>query len=199
MSSGLMFALICAVAAIAYGWIMSQWILAQPAGNDRMKEISAAIQEGAKAYLNRQYTTISVVGVVLVVVEGLPVGRGRLEAGRLGVELADRHVLRLLVTETRLEGVGVGGVGVVEGAGATGLRGGDLAERVGLADVRTALFMPTLVAVRYNPVLRAFYQRLLGAGKPKKVALTACMRKLLTILNAMLKHQTPWLPGEASV
>jgi transposase len=52
--------------------------------------------------------------------------------------------------------------------------------------------MSTLVATRFNPVIRAFYQRLCAAGKIKKVALTACMRKLLTILNAILKHQTPW-------
>ena len=62
----------------------------------------------------------------------------------------------------------------------------------GRANVRAALYMPTLVAVRHNPVLRAFYARLQEAGKPKKVALTACMRKLLTILNAMLKHHTRW-------
>lgn len=62
----------------------------------------------------------------------------------------------------------------------------------GRANVRAALYMPTVVAVRWNPVLREFYQRLVAAGKPKKVALVACMRKLLVILNAMLKHRSPW-------
>lgn len=62
----------------------------------------------------------------------------------------------------------------------------------GRAHVRAALYMSALVATRFNPVIRVFYQRLCAAGKAKKVALTACMRKLLTILNAMLKHQTPW-------
>ena len=66
----------------------------------------------------------------------------------------------------------------------------------GRAQVRTALYMSTLVAVRYNPVLKAFYQRLRAAGKLAKVAVIACMRKLLTILNAMMKHQTPWQPQE---
>jgi transposase len=57
----------------------------------------------------------------------------------------------------------------------------------GRAAVRTALYMATLVATRHNPTIRAFYQRLRGAGKAKKVALTACARKLLSIINAMLK------------
>jgi len=52
--------------------------------------------------------------------------------------------------------------------------------------------MGTIVATRFNPVIRAFYQRLCAAGKAKKVALTACMRKLLVIVNAMLKHRRPW-------
>ncbi len=52
--------------------------------------------------------------------------------------------------------------------------------------------MATLVATRFNPVISNFYNRLLALGKAKKVALTACMRKLLVILNAMLKHRTPW-------
>ena len=62
----------------------------------------------------------------------------------------------------------------------------------GRARVRAALYMGALVASRFNPVIRDFYQRLLAAGKPKKVALTACMRKLLIILNSMLKHRSPW-------
>ena len=66
----------------------------------------------------------------------------------------------------------------------------------GRAHVRTVLYMGTLVATRYNPQIKAFYERLLAAGKVKKVALTACMRKFLTILNAMLKHRTPWQPQE---
>ena len=60
--------------------------------------------------------------------------------------------------------------------------------------LRAALYMGALVASRCNPVLRAFYQRLLAAGKPKKLALTACMRKLLTILNAMAKSSQHWAP-----
>ena len=62
----------------------------------------------------------------------------------------------------------------------------------GRSGVRTALYMATLVATRYNPVISAFYRRLLEAGKPKIVALTAAMRKLLTILNAMVKSNAPW-------
>jgi transposase len=62
----------------------------------------------------------------------------------------------------------------------------------GRAEVRAALYMGALVAARRNPVVREFYERLLAAGKPKKVALVACMRKLLSIVNAVLKHRTPW-------
>jgi transposase len=53
--------------------------------------------------------------------------------------------------------------------------------------------------VRHKPVLKVFYERLVAAGKAKQVAVTACMRKLLAILNAMVKHQTPWQPREVSI
>lgn len=66
--------------------------------------------------------------------------------------------------------------------------------RGGRARVRTALYMAALVATKHNPVIKTLYLRLLRAGKEKKVALTACMRKLLVILNAMFRNQTSWQP-----
>ena len=68
MNEGLMFALACAVLALVYGGVSVKWIMGLPTGNDKMREISAAIQAGAKAYLNRQYTSIAVVGIILLVV-----------------------------------------------------------------------------------------------------------------------------------
>ena len=64
----------------------------------------------------------------------------------------------------------------------------------GRADLRAVLYMAAVSAMRCNPVIRVFYQRMVAAGKPKKVALTACMRKLLTILNAMVRDNAPWNP-----
>ena len=62
----------------------------------------------------------------------------------------------------------------------------------GRAPLRVALYMGALVATGHNPVLKEFYGRLLKAGKPKKVALVACMRKLLTILNALMRDRAIW-------
>ena len=78
-------------------------------------------------------------------------------------------------------------VGVAPLADDSGKRRGQRRIWGGRSDVRAALYMATLSAMRYNPVIAAYYQRLLSAGKPKKVAMVACMRKLLTILNAMLR------------
>ena len=77
-------------------------------------------------------------------------------------------------------------------------RGAKKGQRVisgGRPDVRSVLSMATLTATRFNPVIRAFYQRLLHAGKKKKVAVVACMRKLLTILNAILRDRIHWNPS----
>jgi len=68
----------------------------------------------------------------------------------------------------------------------------------GRARVRCMLYMATLTAMRFNPVIKQFYQRLVAKGKPLKVALTACMRKLLSIINQMVRNQTPWRDNPVS-
>jgi transposase len=74
----------------------------------------------------------------------------------------------------------------------SGKRTGARSIRGGRADVRAVLYMATVTAVRFNPQLQCVYARLVAAGKAKKVALIACARKLLTILNAMMRTKTPW-------
>lgn len=85
-------------------------------------------------------------------------------------------------------------VGVAPLANDSGQRSGKRRIWGGRSEVRAVVYMATMSAVRFNPSIKAFYERLLMAGKPKKVAIVACMRKLLTILNAMLRDQASWSP-----
>lgn len=88
-------------------------------------------------------------------------------------------------------------VGVAPFACDSGRQRGIRTIRGGRAAVRAPLYMATLTATRYNPVIAAFYQRLVAAGKPKKVALIAAMHKLLTLLNSIVRHSRPWEPHTA--
>lgn len=83
-------------------------------------------------------------------------------------------------------------VGVAPLANDSGQRSGKRRIWGGRSEVRAVVYMATMSAVRFNPPIKAFYSRLVEAGKPKKVAIVACMRKLLTILNAMLRDQASW-------
>lgn len=89
-------------------------------------------------------------------------------------------------------------VGVAPFARDSGKKRGQRHIRGGRASVRAALYMPALTAIRCNPVIREFYQRLIKAGKPHYVAITACMHKMLVILNAMLKSNQPWRAPKAA-
>ncbi|MDK1082174.1 MAG: transposase, partial [Anaerolineae bacterium] len=79
----------------------------------------------------------------------------------------------------------------------SGKKKGERSIQGGRHRARTLLYMPTLSAIRSNPFIREFYTRLLEQGKPKKVAVTACMRKVLVILNSMVRNMEPWQPNFA--
>jgi transposase len=104
-------------------------------------------------------------------------------------------LLALLPELGQLSGRAIGAlVGVAPMARESGHWRGKRQTCGGRREVRTVVYMATLSAVRHNPVLKQFHQRLIAAGKPPKVALVACMRKLLVILNAMLRDHAPWNP-----
>jgi transposase len=86
-------------------------------------------------------------------------------------------------------------VGVAPMANDSGTSRGRRHVRGGRFEIRRVLYMATLSAARHNPSISAFYVHLLAAGKLPKVALVACMRKLLTMLNAMVRHNKPWDPS----
>ena len=87
-------------------------------------------------------------------------------------------------------------VGVAPLANDSGSRTGKRRIWGGRSEVRAVVYMATLSAITHNPVIKVFHSRLIAAGKPPKVAIVACMRKLLTILNAMLRDQAPWAPAK---
>lgn len=90
-------------------------------------------------------------------------------------------------------------VGIAPLADDSGKRHGKRRIWGGRSSVRRSLYLAALVAIRYNPPIRDVYQRLVAIGKPKKVAIVACMRKLIVILNAMKRDHTPWTPDLAAV
>lgn len=138
--------------------------------DDQLRELIAVDEAlSAKAKLLQSVKGVGEVTSTMLIV-GLP------ELGRL-----DRREIAKLV-----------GVGPLNDD--SGTRTGKRICWGGRKDVRTALYMPTLTAVRYNPVIKPFYDSLVARGKPHKVAMVACMRKLITILNAMIRSNTTWTP-----
>lgn len=145
-------------------------------------------------WLERQVDDVT--GEVATVIEASPVWRAQDDLLQSGpgigpivsaVLIAELPELRML-SHKQIATL----VGVAPWARDSGILRGKRMVYGGRAPVRTALYHAALCGRRWNPQIKAFYDRLLAAGKPKKVALIACARKLLTIVNAMVRDQVPW-------
>jgi transposase len=172
-------------------------------GNRLRRAAEPVIRDSVTAHLAWLKAELAVLdGQIAVALEAQPDGaeRAAILASVPGVgPVATSSLLALLPELGRRDGKAIAALaGVAPIAQDSGKRRGQRCIQGGRAVVRGALYMAALVASRHNPVIRAFYQRLLADGKAKKLALTAAMRKLLVILNAMLRDRTSWNPNHAA-
>ena len=167
---------------------------------NRLGTAAARVAKGIRehvAYLNRRIGRVD--DELAAAIAASPVWRARDDLSR-GVPGIGAATARVLIAELPELGTLCGKrmaalVGVAPVAKDSGRQRGTRHIAGGRAGVRSALYMACLSAIRYNPVLRAFYRRLRQSGKTGKVALVAAMRKLLVILNAMVRDQKPWAPA----
>src|SRR5574338_123240 len=160
MSVAIWFALFCAVLAVLYGAFFSRWILALPAGNERMQEIGRAIQTGASAYLNRQYTTIAMVGAVLLGAAGYIGMNVSVRANLRTAEAARKGVNEALTVAFRggaITGMLVAGLGLLGVAGYFAFLQSGAAPDLPMVDV-----LHPLVGLAFGSSLISIFARLGG-------------------------------------